>query len=160
MQRQPGEQTCIRNWRENMNIINSSVVEALFLHCWSVPISKERKGQMSFIWLCDSWKKGFECVCTCTFVTKQSIQHNPTMCLDNLKFENKNKNLFYTENIKNLSEHIFLKKKKKNQVTLRKKKLERLEIMRKFVTNCESLLRVIPKRLELFPLHLFRLCCI
>lgn len=82
------------------------------------------------------------------------------MCLDNLKFENQNKNLFYTENIKNLSEHIFLKKKKKNQVTLRKKKLERLEIMRKFVTNCESLLRVIPKRLELFPLHLFRLCCI
>lgn len=43
------------------------------------------------------------------------------MCLDNLKFENKNKNLFYTENIKNLSEHIFLKKKKKEPSHPKKK---------------------------------------
>lgn len=52
------------------------------------------------------------------------------------------------ENIKNLSKHIFLKKM--NHFILRKKKLERLEIMRKFVTKRGSLLLVIPKRLELF----------
>lgn len=51
------------------------------------------------------------------------------------------------ENIKNLSKHIFLKKN--HHFILRKKKLERLEIMRKFVTKCESPLLVIPKRLEL-----------
>jgi len=54
--------------------------------------------------------------------------------------------LFYMENMKNLPKHIFLKMK--NHFILTKKKLERLEIMRKFITKHESHLPVVPTRLE------------